>query len=156
MKVRDIMTKAPAFCHPDSNLAAAAEKMWSHDCGILPVVDDELGVVGVITDRDICIALGTKDRRASSVSVREVMTPKVHICAPEDDIHIALKVMEKGRVRRLPVTNRDGKLMGILSMDDIVLVAEVRVGPKIPELACEEVVEAYKEIRVRPFPAVPA
>jgi CBS domain-containing protein len=156
MKVRDIMTKGPVFCHSDSNLAAAAEKMWAHDCGVLPVVDDELGVVGVITDRDICIALGTKDRRASSVLVREVMTTKVYVCAPEDDIHTALKVMEKGRVRRLPVVNREGKLMGILSMDDIVLAAEVRVGPKIPELACEEVVEAYREIRTRPFPVVPA
>jgi CBS domain-containing protein len=156
MKVRDIMTKAPTFCHPDSNLAAAAEKMWSHDCGILPVVDDELGVVGVITDRDICIALGTRDRRASSVFVREVMTGRVHVCAPENDILYALKLLEKARVRRLPVVNRDGKLIGILSMDDIVLAAEKREGQKTPELACEDVVETYKGIRVRPFPAVPA
>ncbi len=154
MKVRDIMTKAPVFCHPDSNLAAAAEKMWAHDCGILPVVDDELGVVGVITDRDICIALGTKDRKASLVSVREVMSGKVHICAPEDDIHSALKVMGKGRVRRLPVVNREGKLMGVLSMDDIVLSAEKGDGKKTPELACEEVVETYKGIRVRQLPAL--
>lgn len=156
MKVRDIMTRAPAFCHPDSNLAAAAEKMWAHDCGFLPVVDEALSVVGVITDRDICIALGTKDRRASSILVREVMSDKVYLCVPEDDIHSALKVLERGRVRRLPVVNRDGKLMGVLSMDDLVLVAEVRIGQKIPELACEDVVEAYKEIRIRPFPAVPA
>ena len=154
MKVRDIMTKAPIFCHPDSNLAAAAEKMWAHDCGLLPVVDNELGVVGVITDRDICIALGTKDKRASSISVRETMTATVHICAPEEEIHSALKVMEKGRVRRLPVVNREGKLMGVLSMDDIVLVAERGDGRKTPELACEDVVETYKGIRVRPLPAL--
>ena len=153
MKVRDLMTKSPAFCHPDSNLASAAEKMWAHDCGFLPVVDDELGVVGVITDRDVCIALGTKDRRASSVLVREVMSGKVRICAPDEEIHTALYVMQKYRVRRLPVANRDGKLMGILSMDDFVLAAEKKEGEKTPELACEEVVETYKGIRARPLPA---
>jgi predicted transcriptional regulator len=90
------------------------------------------------------------------MSVRETMTAKIHVCAPEDDIRSALKTMEKGRVRRLPVTNREGKLMGVLSMDDLVLAAGKRGGDKVPELACEEVVETYNGIRIRPFPAVPA
>ena len=149
MKVRDIMTKAPTFCHPDSNLAAAAEKMWAHDCGLLPVVDNELGVVGVITDRDICIALGTRNQRASDVLVREVMTERVYACAPEDDIHSALETMEKHQVRRLPVVNLNGKLAGILSIGDVTLHAEKREGKKIPDLSSEEVVEAYQGIRVR-------
>jgi CBS domain-containing protein len=149
MKVRDIMVNSPVFCHPDSNLAAATEKMWVHNCGMLPVVDDELGVVGVITDRDICISLGTRNKRASDVLVREVMSGKLYACAPEDDIHSALETMEKHQVRRLPVVNLDGKLAGILSIGDLTLHAEKKEGKKIPDLSSDDVVGAYQGIRVR-------
>jgi len=146
MKVGDIMVKAVKTCHPDTSLAVAADTMWIHNCGALPVVNDKYEVVGFITDRDICITLGYRNQPASEVAVRDGMATKVHSCAPDDDIQRALKTMEKGRVRRLPVVNREGKLMGILSMDDIVLSAGKGNGKKNPELACEDVVETYKGI----------
>jgi CBS domain-containing protein len=149
MKVRDIMMSAPKYCRPDTNLAAAVEMMWTNDCGFLPVVDEGGRVAGVITDRDICIALGTRNQRASDVFVREVMTDRVYGCAAEDDIHTALATMEKHQVRRLPVVNLDGKLAGILSIGDVTLHAEKKGGKKIPDLSSDEVVETYQGIRVR-------
>ena len=154
MKVRDIMVKTPVFCRPDTNLAAATEKMWVHDCGMLPVVDDTLGVVGVITDRDICISLGTRNQKASDVLVRDVTSGKLHACSPEEEIHSALGTMEKGGVRRLPVVNREGKLMGVLSMGDITLHAQKTDGKKMPDLSSDDVVETYQGIRVRQTPAL--
>lgn len=149
MKVRDIMMSAPKFCRPDTNLAAAVEIMWKSDCGFLPVVDFHNRVVGVLTDRDVCIALGTRNQRASDVLVRDVMIDRVYGCAVEDDIHTALQTMEKHQVRRLPVVNPDGKLVGVLSIGDLTLHAEKREGKRIPDLSSEDVVETYQGIRVR-------
>ena len=154
MKVRDIMVKAPVFCHPDTNLAVVTEKMWVHDCGMLPVVDDELGVVGVITDRDICISLGTRNQKASDIRVRDVTSGNLYACVPDDEIHSALGIMEKGRVRRLPVVNREVKLMGVLSMGDNTLHAQKTEGKKIPDLSSDDVVGTYQGIRVRQTPAL--
>lgn len=70
MEVRDVMTKTVASCHPETNLAAAGALMWETDCGVLPVVDERRKVSGVITDRDVCIALTTSDRRPSAMTGR--------------------------------------------------------------------------------------
>ena len=149
MKVCDIMMSAPKFCRPDTNLSAAVEIMWKSDCGFLPVVDFHNRVTGVLTDRDICIALGTRNQKASDVLVRDVMTDRVYGCAVEDDIHTALQTMEKHQVRRLPVVNPDGKLVGVLSIGDLTLHAEKREGKRIPDLSAEDVMETYQGIRVR-------
>jgi CBS domain-containing protein len=143
------MMSVPKYCRPDANLAQAVEIMWVNDCGFLPVVDIDGRVAGVLTDRDICIALGTRNQRASDVLVRDVMTDRVCVCTAEDDIHTALETMEKHQVRRLPVVNLDGKLAGILSIGDVTLHAEKKEGKKIPDLSSEEVVETYQGIRVR-------
>lgn len=149
MKVRDIMVKAPKTCHPDTTLATAADTMGDYDCGALPVINDEYGVVGFITDRDICLALGTRNVLASEVFVREIMSKKLYTCAPDDDIHRALETMEKGKVRRLPVINPDGKLVGLLSFGDVTLHAEKKAGLKISDLSSDDVVETFQGLRVR-------
>jgi CBS domain-containing protein len=102
MKVRDLMTKKVKYCAPDTNLAAATELMWNADCGVLPVVE-EGKLAGIITARDISIALGTRDRPASPVSVKDVATRDVQTCAPDADVHTALSTMRRAKVRRLPV-----------------------------------------------------
>ena len=123
MKVRDIMTTAPETCGPKTNLASAAAHLWRADCGVLPVIDDDRRLIGIITDRDICIALGTRDRPASDVVVDEVMSSTVRTCRAEDDVSVALRLMKEHRVRRLPVVDDQGRLVGILSMNDMVLAA---------------------------------
>jgi CBS domain-containing protein len=115
MKVRDVMTKQTAFCGPETNLAQAVELMWKNACGFLPVAGEGGNVIGVITDRDISIALGTRDRRASEVCVRSAMSSRLFACTPDDDVHTALKTLKSEGIRRLPVIDREGMLMGVLS-----------------------------------------
>jgi CBS-domain-containing membrane protein len=123
MTIQDIMTRDVQTCRPESNLAAAAEKMWRGDCGALPVVDPFGKVVGIITDRDIAIALGTKHRVASDVTVGEVMSSNVFVCGPDDDIGTAVNTIEKKKVRRLPVVYADWKLHGLVALNDLALNA---------------------------------
>ncbi len=73
MKVRELMMGTPYHCHPESNLGAATEFMWNGNCGFLPVVGSEGKLQGVVTDRDICIALGTRNHLPGEIPVREVM-----------------------------------------------------------------------------------
>lgn len=125
MKVQEIMTADVHFCQSADNLAEAAAHLWSNDCGILPVKDEAGKVVGMISDRDICIAAVTKNRLASEITVGEVTGAyTVHACAPEDDVQEALKLMQEHQVRRVPVVDSAGELCGILSINDVILAAE--------------------------------
>ena len=123
MKVRNVMSADPCTCTPDTDLAAVAKIMWDHDCGIVPVVNPVGAVVGLITDRDICMAVATKHRTAAHIAAREAMSENVHACFPEDDVHTAIATMKKDQIRRLPVIDADGHLRGIVSMNDLVLHA---------------------------------
>jgi CBS domain-containing protein len=122
MKVRDIMTPEPKCCGLGTNLSAATELMWKNDCGALPVVDDGK-LAGIITDRDICIALGTRNRLAAEIIVKDVATRQLQTCAADDDVNAAMAAMRRAKVRRLPVVSDGGKLEGIIALNDLVLVA---------------------------------
>ncbi len=152
MKVREVMMKSPAACSAWTNLAAATESMWVHNCGMLPVVDENEKCLGVITDRDICIAMGTRDRRASEITIGEVTSGQLFYCAAEDDIRSALEIMRRKRVRRLPVLGKNGTLQGILSLDDVVLRAQMGPAAASAELSGEDVVETYQGIAEHPLP----
>jgi CBS domain-containing protein len=140
------MSSDVAACTPDSSLAAAAGLMWQHDCGVIPVIDENQKVVGVITDRDICMAAATNNRFASEITVDEVMSGKVFACSPDDEIGQALATMQRMQVLRLPVVNQAGALQGILSMNDIVLRAEEGQGGKGDGISYAEVVNTRKVI----------
>jgi CBS domain-containing protein len=150
MKVKDVMTRNVKSCRPEGSLDQAAILMWDNDCGVLPVVDSESRVMGMITDRDIAIAASTKGRLTTQINVGEVMSGNVYACAEDEDIKSALHTMRREKVRRLPVINYDGKLAGILSLNDIVLRAgEARTG-WAPEISQEEVVSTFKAICEHP------
>ena len=127
MKIKDIMTREPRTCSPETDLAAAAALMLDGDCGILPVVE-EGKLVGVVTDRDMYIALATRNKRASEITVREVVQTPVYTCGPDDDVQTALETMKQHCVRRLPVEGFGGTIMGIVSMNDVVRAS----GPRKP------------------------
>ena len=147
MKVKELMTASPYCCQPETNLGAAAELMWKGNCGFLPVVGSDGKVFGVVTDRDICIALGTRNRLPGDITVSQVITSqRLFYCCPDDDVHVALQAMQTGRVRRLPVITHEGALAGIVSMDDILLKAEPMSVGKQPELSSDEVVRTYRAI----------
>jgi CBS domain-containing protein len=120
--------------------------MWENDCGVLPVVNSGNRVIGIITDRDIAIAAGTQGHSASEISTGGVITGKVYSAALDEDIHIALKTMRHEKVRRLPVTNREGMLQGILSLNDMLLRAEEEKGKHHPELSYEDAMSTLKAI----------
>ena len=146
MKVKEVMTSPIQTCAPGTNLAAVATMMWDSDCGALPVVDHDGKVVGVITDRDICIAVATKGRPAAEITVWETTTGKAYSIRPDQDVKEALHLMEKEKVRRLPVVDEDGTVLGMLSMNDLILVADERRGRAAPALTSAEVVQALKSI----------
>jgi len=154
MKVKYIMMGTPASCTPETNLGSAVEIMWNRNCGILPVVDAQQEVIGVVTDRDICVALGTRNRLPGEITVREVASFRPFTCTPEDDISTALKTMTQGKVRRLPVVNPEGKLEGILSMDDIVLHSDARNAGRASELTHDNVVETLQKVYTQTLPRV--
>jgi CBS domain-containing protein len=146
MKVQDIITSDVQCCGPDTNLAAAAKMMWDSDCGALPVLNVEGHVMGMITDRDICMAAATKNKPASDITVWETVSGKVYTCQPSDDVHTALDIMTREKVRRLPVVDEDGVLQGIVAMNDFVLLAADAKGAKAPAVSYEDVVRTMKAI----------
>jgi len=152
MKVKGAMIMTPYYAPLWANLGMATELMWMGNCGFLPVIDAGHRVAGVITDRDICVALGTRNQLAEEVRVEEIVQRKVYLCGPEDDIHVALESMREGHVRRLPVIEREGKLAGVVSMDDILLHAEPNSFGNEPELSANEVVRAYRTIMKKDLP----
>lgn len=124
MKTKDRMAIPVVVCHPENNLAEVAAIMWEERCGALPVVDAESRVVSMITDRDVAIALGTRNLRASDVLVRDVAPPRVFTCLDSEDISLALNTMVSQNVRRLPVVDDQQKVVGLISIDDFLLHAE--------------------------------
>lgn len=144
MRVSDVMVRTAATCRPETNLGEAVEIMWIRNCGILPIVDEQAKVTGVITDRDVSVALGTRNRLPGEIKVKDVAGPHLYSCKPEDDLRSALHTMASGRVRRLPVINAEGHLQGILSMDDVVLHAET--ANRNSEVSAEKVVNTLKEV----------
>ena len=156
MRVKEIMTVSAVSCEWEMNVAEAVQLMWERNVGILPVVDAAGKLTGVVTDRDICIALGTRNRRASEIKVSEVAISKVFTCKPEDDVHEALSLLSEKQVRRLPVVNEKGTPVGILSMDDLVLHSEVGKLRGACDLSSEEVTQALKRVYGIRYPVVRA
>jgi CBS-domain-containing membrane protein len=144
MKVQDVMTYNVQSCRPETNLAEAAMQMWRGDFGILPVVTPAGKVVGMITDRDICMAAATRHRDPANIRVKEVISGKVHCCSSDTDIHEALKIMQQKQVRRLPIISaEDRRLQGILSMNDVALKAKAE---RQAELSAKDVENTLRVI----------
>jgi CBS domain-containing protein len=119
MNVQSLMTRNPKCCRADESLNCAAQLMWECDIGSIPVVDDEQRVVGMITDRDICMAGYFQDRPMSEIRVQQAMAAKVVTCRPEDDVRTAERLMRDNQIRRLPIIDRDGHLLGVVSVNDL-------------------------------------
>jgi CBS domain-containing protein len=125
MIVKEVMNHEVTTCRPDTTLESAAILMWDGDCGTVAVVDDESMVVGIITDRDICMAVALQHKPASEIQVQEVMQ----------------------KVRRLPVTNDSGHVEGIISIEDLIARAERgRRGIQTPELSYDDTMTTLKAI----------
>jgi CBS domain-containing protein len=121
MIVRQLMKTSIRTCHADDTLATAAQAMWEHDCGCLPVVDAAGGasVVGMITDRDICMCALLQGKVLSQLRVSDAMATDVVTCRPTDTLVAAEVLMREARIRRLPVVDDHGVLAGMLTLADL-------------------------------------
>lgn len=120
MKIENVMTTAVVFVHPDETDARAAQLMWTHDCGSLPVVDDEERVVGMITDRDICMASFAKGNTLGDLRVRDAMSKEVVACRPSDSLEMVMSLMGEHQLHRLPVVDERHHLLGIVTVGDVL------------------------------------
>lgn len=146
MKVKEIMTANPSVCDLNESLAQAAKTMWETDCGVLPVLKDGREIVGLITDRDVCMAMAMRDCNPAAVSAEEVITGNVFSVSPEAELQEALQAMQQHQVRRLPVVSPDGELKGMLSLNDIVLQSEETTDGQAVGVNYGEIVDTYKAI----------
>ena len=120
MKVNEIITHDPEVIRPETTLIEAAQKMKSLDIGMLPVCDGDR-LVGMITDRDITVRGVAQGYDPKTARVQEVMTPEVIYCFDDEDVKDVAKKMEEKQVRRLPVLNREKRLVGIVSLGDLAV-----------------------------------
>jgi CBS domain-containing protein len=154
MKVENLMTKIVASCREDMPLSAAAKLMWDCDCGSVPVVSSDGRVIGMITDRDICMAAWMQNRPLSAIPVWEAMSREVYACTPDESVASAERLMCSRQVRRLPVVDEERRLVGMLSLADLVRHAQRR-DRKAPQIVPAEIFATLAEICM-PREAAPA
>lgn len=126
MKVRDIMTGQPSSLTPDSTAREAAQLMKDMDTGVIPIVESSTSqkLVGIITDRDIAIRCVAEGRDGSS-RISDVMSSgKLATCGPTDDVDRVMETMSREQVRRIPIVDERGALVGIVAQADIVRKAD--------------------------------
>ena len=139
MKVEQVMSRNVKTCLSDDTLNRAAQLMWENDCGCIPVVDDDGRAVGMITDRDVCMAAYTQDGLLNRLSVGSAMAT--------DTVAEAESIMRAAQVRRLPVVDPESHVIGLLSLNDIAReVARERGASGKPEVGSEEVAETLGAI----------
>lgn len=139
MNVHQVMTKNAETCQPQDSLSRAAEIMWDHDCGCVPVVDDGGRVVSMITDRDICMAAFTRGIPLYALPVADAMSKNIVACRPDDQISYAQNLMQTNGVRRLPVVDEERRLVGILSLNDIAREGARGRGLKTGQIMLDEI-----------------
>lgn len=119
MDVKRLMKHQVRTCRPDDVLNTAAQVMWEEACGSVPVVDADFRPVGFLTDRDICMAAYTQGRPLGEIRVETAMARSLVCCGSEDDLTRAAQLMRDNCLRRLPVVDDRGVLVGLLSLDDV-------------------------------------
>jgi CBS domain-containing protein len=119
MKVKDAMHKGVEWVGPDTPVTELAKLMREHDVGAIPIGESDV-LIGMVTDRDIvCKGLAEDDFDVEKATARDVMTEGIHCCREDDDLAKAVKHMEALRIRRLPVINKNKRMVGMLSLGDI-------------------------------------
>lgn len=160
MKIEDVMTRRVVAARADTELAHIARLMWDNDCGAVPVVDAEDKVVGMVTDRDVCMGAhfsgkALREQRASGCMAGEVLT-----CRPGDEVVAVMGAMTKRKVRRVPVADETGRLVGLVSVGDL-FAAQGRAKAREKKAMAEALFALMASVTARPradevVPAAPA
>lgn len=146
MRVEDVMSTQVRTCRPQDTLEAAARLLWDRDCGSVPIVDESSRVVGILTDRDICMAAYFHGQPLYTIPVSEVMTREVFTCKADDLLPQAVKILQERQVRRLPVVDPEGRLVGLLSLADLAQEAAAERGQKKRDVVDTEIGEVLAKI----------
>ena len=150
LTVGDICTKSPRVTTPDATLAQAAKVMWESDCGMLPVIDTARKVIGVISDRDIALALAVRGSKVHDAKVKEAMGSRVVSCRADEAAGAALSRLAKFQVRRLPVVSADGVIEGVLSIADAIKNSGRFMGEKGQDITGDALVLVLQAIGESP------
>lgn len=142
MNVDQLMSRNIKTCSPNETLEVAARIMWENDCGVLPVVDADGRCVGMVTDRDICMAGFTQGLQFWQIPVSVAASKTVFSVKPTDSLQTAEEMMRTRKVRRLAVMNDSGELVGVLSLNDLARHAGVRAD----DLAADEVARTLSAV----------
>ena len=141
MKVKELMTTPVITCRTSALLGEVAEAMLAGGCGCVPLVDSRHRLMGIVTDRDVCLAVA-QHKSPWEVAARDVMARKTFSCGTDDHIDAALVAMKEHRVRRIPVIDDLHHVKGLISIDDIIRNTGVAEG----RLPAEAVVDVLRHI----------
>jgi CBS domain-containing protein len=133
MYVADLMTSDVWTLGPDATFADAAALMWEHGIGCIPILDEDRHLVGVVTDRDLCLASYGRELPMTKLPIADAMTGIVHTVNPDALVADVEALMRKHRIRRVPVTDRLGRLVGIVCLTDIARAALRRARSSTPQ-----------------------
>ncbi len=148
MKIAELMTRNVRTCAPDDTLHAAAALMWEADCGCLPVVDSDRRVVGMLTDRDVCMAAFTQGVTLNATFVSSAMSRRVYAASADDSVSNIEKLMQEKQVRRVPIVDERERLVGIVSLADLARhTDESRLTRAINALGVAKTLAAISERR---------
>jgi len=148
MFARDLMKEDYDFCTLEDTASTAAEIMLRRNCGFVPILRDKTSLIleGGLTDRDLALYLAKTNRKAKDVLVKEFFTQDLKTVAPNDEIHRIKALMEEFHIHRIPVTESDGRLLGIISLKDLAAETFKERDSKMPEVTEKELAEIVEAI----------
>lgn len=123
MRIKELMSQPAVTCPQTATLDQAARLMWEYDCGVVPVVNDEGRLAGVVTDRDICMAAYTQGKPLSEIPVTTAMARQVVASHADDDVASAEALMRDNQIHRVPVLDGEARVEGVLSLNDLARAA---------------------------------
>jgi CBS domain-containing protein len=145
MQIAHVMTKKIQTCRASDSLARAAQLMWDHDIGTVAVVDEHGQLVGMVTDRDCCMAAYLRGQPLAHISVSVAMTNHVVSCTLDDSDVVAATLMSKHRVRRIPVVDDAQRPIGIVSINDLAIA--MAEGSDVPAIEVAGTLAAISQHR---------
>lgn len=119
IRIEQLMSQPAVTCSVNEMANEAARLMWENDCGVIPVVDGDGRLAGIVTDRDLCMAAYTRGQPLHEIPVSSAMSTQVFTCSPQDSVQAAERLMSKMQIRRVPVVDGDNRPIGVLSLNDL-------------------------------------
>jgi CBS domain-containing protein len=135
MNIQEVMTPDVSFVTPDTSILEIARKMREADIGSTPVMEND-HLVGIVTDRDIVVRVVAEGRPTQTATARDAMSPGIFYCFEDETVEEVLEKMGDQQIRRLPVINRDQRLVGVVSLGDLSLTGKrKRTGEALQEIS---------------------